>query len=79
MYMYHRKGNVKNLKGKNRSSRYSPKVKFLLDRYRFNSFRYYASKTWNELLPDHFSKFRKETSFNQFNSLMAASASVPFL
>jgi hypothetical protein len=27
-------------------------------RYGFNSFRYYASKTWNEL-PDH---FRKETS-----------------
>ena len=30
------------------------------------SFRYYASKTWNEL-PDH---FRKETSFNQFKSLI---------
>ena len=30
-------------------------------RYGLNSFRYYASKTWNEL-PDH---FRKETSFNQ--------------
>ena len=29
-------------------------------RYGLNSFRYYASKTWNEL-PDH---FRKETSFN---------------
>jgi hypothetical protein len=31
-------------------------------RYGLNSFRYYASKTWNEL-PDH---FMKETSFNQF-------------
>ena len=35
-------------------------------RYGLNSFRYYASKTWNEL-PDH---FRKETSFNQFKSLI---------
>ena len=35
-------------------------------RHGLNSFRYYASKTWNEL-PDH---FRKETSFNQFKSLI---------
>ena len=35
-------------------------------RYGLNSFRYYASKTCNEL-PDH---FRKETSFNQFKSLI---------
>jgi hypothetical protein len=34
--------------------------------YGLNSFRYYASKIWNEL-PDH---FRKETSFNQFKSLI---------
>ena len=35
-------------------------------RYGLNSFRYYASKTWNEL-PEH---FRKETSYNQFKSLI---------
>ena len=35
-------------------------------RYGLNSFRYCASETWNEL-PDH---FRKETSFNQFKSLI---------
>ena len=35
-------------------------------RYGLNSFRYYASKTWNEL-PDH---FRKEASFNQFKGLI---------
>jgi hypothetical protein len=35
-------------------------------RYGLNSFRYYASKTWNEL-SDH---FRKETYFNHFKSLI---------
>jgi len=35
-------------------------------RYGFNSFRYNASKIWNEL-PDH---LRKETSFHQFKSLI---------
>ena len=46
------------------SSAHIPTVK--TTRYGLNSFRYYASKTWNEL-SDH---YRKETSFNRFKSLI---------
>jgi len=35
-------------------------------RYGLSSFRYYASKTWNELLD----QLRKKQSFNQFKSLI---------
>ena len=39
----------------------------LLTRYGINSFRYTASKIWNEL-PEH---FRNETNFNQFSKLIS--------
>lgn len=59
-----------NIKKHQYSFRYSnttelPQVR--TTRYGINSFRYTASKLWNEL-PEH---FRNETNFNQFSKLIS--------